>query len=90
MFSCIFFSADVDIIDSESDNDDNGPIVYVSGKAMPIDEVIGNNEIIAQMTPEEKNAYIQAYQEMYSDMYWVDRFTYFLRSSNLSKHKIAV
>lgn len=54
--------------------------MYVAGKPMPIDEVIGNNEIIDQMTPEEKNAYIQAYQEMYSDMYWTDRFTLTLRS----------
>lgn len=53
-------------MDSESDADDE-PTVFVAGKPIPLDEV--NDEIIARMTPQEKEAYIQVYQETYSHMY---------------------
>lgn len=59
--------ADVDVIDSDSDDDE--PTVYVAGKAMPLSEVEGNSELIAQMTPQEKETYIQVHQDTYSHMY---------------------
>lgn len=59
------YTADVDVIDTESDSDE--PTVLVAGKPIPLDEV--NDEIIAQMTPQEKETYIQVYQETYSHMY---------------------
>lgn len=52
-------------METESDGDD--PTVFVAGKPIPLDEV--NDEIIAQMTPQEKEAYIQVYQETYSHIY---------------------
>lgn len=54
------------MIETESDDDDV-PSVFVSGKAIPIDEV--NDELIAQMTHQEKETYIQVYQEHFSHMY---------------------
>lgn len=52
-------------MDTDSDGDE--PTVFVAGKPVPLDEV--NDEIIAQMTPQEKETYIQVYQETYSHMY---------------------
>lgn len=51
----------------DSDSDDNAPTVLVNGKAVPITSV--NDDVIAQMTPTEKETYIQVYQEYYSHMY---------------------
>lgn len=59
-----YFTADVDVMDTDSDDD--GPTVFVAGKPISLSEV--NDEIIAQMTPQEKDAYIQAYQDAYSEM----------------------
>lgn len=53
------------MIDTESDGDE--ATVFVAGKPISIGEV--TPEIIAQMTPQEKEAYIQVYQESYSHMY---------------------
>lgn len=55
-------------MDTESDEDDS-PIVFVAGKPMPLEEVKDNEEMIAQMTPQEKEAFIVAYQERYVDEY---------------------
>ncbi|XP_055382497.1 general transcription factor IIE subunit 1 [Condylostylus longicornis] len=52
---------------NNSDSDDDIPVVHVSGKPYPIDEI--DNELIAQMTKQEKDNYIQVYQEHYSHMY---------------------
>lgn len=60
-----YISADIDIMDSESEDD--APIVMVSGKPYPIDEI--NDELIAQMTQQEKDTYIQVYQDHFSHMY---------------------
>lgn len=68
MFFFLLFAADVDVMDTESDEDDS-PIVFVAGKPMPIDEIKDNTEIIAQMTEQERDAYILAYQERYVDEY---------------------
>lgn len=51
----------------DDDDDDDVPTVFVGGRAIPIDEV--NDEIIAQMTHQEKETYIQVYQEHFSHMY---------------------
>lgn len=53
--------------DDDDDEDDDLPSVSFGGKSIPIDEV--NDEIISQMTPQEKDAYIQIYQEHFSHMY---------------------
>lgn len=51
----------------ESDEDELAPTVSVAGKTVAITDV--NNILIAQMTPMEKDAYIQVYQEYYSHIY---------------------
>lgn len=51
----------------ESEDDDLAPTVSVGGKTIAITDV--NDTLIAEMTPAEKEAYIQTYQEHYSDMY---------------------
>ncbi|GBP73610.1 General transcription factor IIE subunit 1 [Eumeta japonica] len=57
--------AEMDSEDSESD--DNAPTVQVNGRAVPLTSV--DDDVIAQMTPAEKETYIQLYQEYYSHMY---------------------
>lgn len=51
----------------DSESDDNVPVVLVNGKTVPLTNV--NDDVIAQMTPSEKETYIQVYQEYYSPMY---------------------
>lgn len=51
----------------DSDEDDFVPVVTVGERTVPVNEV--NDSLIAQMTPAEKEAYIQVYQEYYSPMY---------------------
>ncbi|XP_076247583.1 transcription factor IIEalpha isoform X1 [Calliopsis andreniformis] len=51
----------------ESEDDDLVPTVTVAGKTVAIADI--NDTLIAEMTPVEKEAYIQAYQEYYSHMY---------------------
>ncbi|XP_043263453.1 general transcription factor IIE subunit 1 [Colletes gigas] len=58
-------TGDVETMDSE--DDDLVPTVTVAGKTVAIADV--NDTLIAEMTPIEKEAYIQAYQEYYSHMY---------------------
>lgn len=55
-------------MDTESDEDDS-PTVYVAGKPMSLDDVKGSPEIIAQMTEQEREAYVLAFQERYGDDY---------------------
>lgn len=57
---------DPDVMDSESDEDDS-PTVMVAGKPYPIDEI--NDSLISKMTHQEKDTYIQVYQEHFSHMY---------------------
>lgn len=61
----MLFLADIDIMESESDSDT--PVVMVAGAPHPIDEI--NDGLIAQMTQQEKDTYIQVYQEYFSHMY---------------------
>lgn len=51
----------------ESEDDELLPTVSVAGKTVAITDV--NDTLIAQMTPMEKEAYIQTYQEYYSHIY---------------------
>lgn len=51
----------------ESESEDESPTVSVGGKQYPIDEI--TDSLIAQMTPQEKDTYIQVYQETFSHMY---------------------
>ncbi|XP_073981525.1 transcription factor IIEalpha [Rhodnius prolixus] len=52
---------------ADSDEDELVPIVSVGNKTVPITEV--DDSLISEMTPPEKEAYIQIYQEYYSHMY---------------------
>ncbi|XP_044727121.1 general transcription factor IIE subunit 1 isoform X2 [Chrysoperla carnea] len=58
---------DDDIENMDSDEDDNTPTVTVGSRTIPITEV--NDALISEMTPTEKEVYIQVYQEYYSHMY---------------------
>ncbi|XP_059062158.1 general transcription factor IIE subunit 1 isoform X2 [Achroia grisella] len=51
----------------DSDSEDNAPTVLVNGKAVPLTKI--DDTTIAQMTPSEKETYIQVYQDYYSHMY---------------------
>lgn len=59
------YSEEVEAI--STDDDDSVPTVLVGGKSVPVTSV--NDTLIAQMTPSEKEAYIQTYQEYYSSLY---------------------
>ncbi|KAB7504600.1 General transcription factor IIE subunit 1 [Armadillidium nasatum] len=53
---------EITISDDEGDDDeDREPLISVGKEKLPISSI--NNEVIARMTQEEKNAYITAYQE---------------------------
>uniref|UniRef100_A0A0K8TW87 General transcription factor IIE subunit 1 n=1 Tax=Bactrocera latifrons TaxID=174628 RepID=A0A0K8TW87_BACLA len=54
-------------INSESEDDDDVPTVLVAGRPHPIDQI--NDELIAQMTQQEKENYIHVYQQHYSHIY---------------------
>lgn len=58
---------DDEIMGSDSDSGDDSVTVFVEGKAYPIDEI--NDALVAKMTPQEKEMYIQIYQDNYSHMY---------------------
>ena len=60
------FPANVEFINN-SDSEDDIPMVHVAGRPIPIDEI--DNELIAKMTRQEKDNYIQVYQEHFSHMY---------------------
>lgn len=51
----------------DSDDDDMEPTVSVGGRIVPLSEV--NDDLVAQMTQREKDAYIQLYQDHYSHVY---------------------
>lgn len=63
----LFISVTAEMESEDSDSDDNAPTVLVNGKAVPITSI--DDDVIAQMTPSEKETYIQVYQEYYSHMY---------------------
>ncbi|KAI9586898.1 general transcription factor IIE subunit 1 isoform X2 [Glossina fuscipes] len=54
-------------INSESEEDDDVPTVLIAGHPYPLDQV--NDELIAQMTQQEKENYIHVYQQHYSHIY---------------------
>ncbi|KMQ97841.1 general transcription factor iie subunit 1-like protein [Lasius niger] len=58
-------TGEVEMMDSE--DDELVPTVSVDGKTVAITDV--TDTLIAEMTPIEKEAYIQTYQEYYSHMY---------------------
>ncbi|XP_052860514.1 general transcription factor IIE subunit 1 isoform X2 [Anopheles cruzii] len=55
----------IEILDSDSDDD--MPTVTVAGRPYPLDEI--NDTLIADMTPQEKETYIQVYQDHFSHIY---------------------
>lgn len=61
----MFLAGDVEIMDSE--DEELIPTVSVGGKIVPLTGV--NDTLIAEMTPAEKDAYIQTHQEYYQHMY---------------------
>ncbi|XP_018300278.1 general transcription factor IIE subunit 1 [Mycetomoellerius zeteki] len=58
-------TGEIEAMDSE--DDELVPTVSVGGKTVAITDV--NDTLIAEMTPIEKESYIQTYQEYYSHMY---------------------
>ena len=65
VFYLIFIVVVVEEMDE--DDDDDGPMVSIGGARVPIQEV--TDEMVAKMTPQEKEEYIRIGQEMYQDMY---------------------
>lgn len=64
-YICLYFLAEVEIMDSE--DDESVPVVLVGPRSIPITDI--NDQIISEMTPSEKELYIQIYQEYYSHIY---------------------
>lgn len=50
----------------EEDDDEDVPLVSVAGRRVPITEVVNMTDAIGQMTPSEKEHYIQVYQDYFS------------------------
>lgn len=67
--NALIFILEVDAVmsDDDDDDDDMSPTVLVNGK--PVNLLSVNDEVVAQMTASEKEAYIHAYQEYYSHIY---------------------
>lgn len=61
----VLLDEEVEIIDSDSEDD--SPTVLVAGRPYPIEQI--NDNLIAQMTPQEKDTYIQVYQDHFSNIY---------------------
>lgn len=59
-------TAGVDVMESEEEEDDS-PTVYVLGKPYTINDI--NDRLIGQMTQQEKDTYIQVYQDHFSHMF---------------------
>lgn len=53
--------------ESEDENDDDVPTVLVAGRPHPLDQL--NDDLIAQMSQQEKENYIHVYQQHYSHIY---------------------
>lgn len=49
----------------EDDDDDSVPVVTVGSERVPINQV--TPDVIAKMTPAEKEAYVQQYQDFFND-----------------------
>ncbi|CAH1994482.1 unnamed protein product [Acanthoscelides obtectus] len=59
-------AGEVELMESEDEEDDAVPTVAVGGKTYPITDI--NDTIIAEMTQAEKEIYVQVFQEYYSHM----------------------
>ena len=53
--------------DGDDDDDDMAPFVTIGDKRIRLTDI--NDAIISEMTPEEKLAYVQIYQDYYSHIY---------------------
>ncbi|XP_050432337.1 general transcription factor IIE subunit 1 [Adelges cooleyi] len=56
----------VEELTSEEEEDEDVPLVSVGGRRVPITEVVNMTDAISQMTPSEKEHYIQVYQDYFS------------------------
>lgn len=54
-------------METESEDEDDVPMVMVCGRPFRIDAI--NDELIGRMTQQEKDTYIQVYQDHFSHMY---------------------
>lgn len=61
------FTAPVDDEIMDSDSEEETVTVFVEGKPYPIEDI--NDTLVAKMSPQEKEAYIQIYQEHFSHIY---------------------
>lgn len=57
---------DVEMMESDEDEDDHVPTVTVGNRTYPITDI--NDTIIAEMTQAEKEIYVQVFQDYYSHM----------------------
>ncbi|KAF7994508.1 hypothetical protein HCN44_003980 [Aphidius gifuensis] len=63
-------TGNVGVMDSEDEEDDDSvPTVTVAGRTVSLTDVISDAALVAEMTPDEKEAYNQTYQEYYSHMH---------------------
>ncbi|CAC5386591.1 TFIIE1 [Mytilus coruscus] len=60
-------TASAAVEEMEDDDDEEGPMVSIGGAKVSIHDV--TDDMVAKMTPHEKEEYIRLGQEMYQDMY---------------------
>lgn len=68
IYFVILFSKNLGVeeLTSEEEDDEDVPLVSVAGRRVPITEVVNMTDAISQMTPSEKEHYIQVYQDYFS------------------------
>lgn len=62
----LFILAVEELTSEEEEDDEDIPLVSVAGRRIPITEVVNMTDAISQMTPFEKEHYIQVYQDYFS------------------------
>ena len=58
--------ADIEMM-ADDESDDDVPTIMIGNRLHPVNEV--DDSLIAKMSPQEKDQYIQVYQEYFSHLY---------------------
>lgn len=61
------FTANIEMINDDDESEDDVPTVLVGNKPYPVNEVMDNSDLIAKMTPHEKDQYILVCRDYYEE-----------------------
>lgn len=64
----ILITANIEMINDDDESEDDVPTVLVGNKPYPVNEVMDNSELVAKMSPHEKEHYIQVCRDYYDEM----------------------